>query len=137
MINNGLTSQSFKLERGVRQGDSLSPYLFVVAIQILAILLRSNECIEGIKIGNDEINTLLYADDMTVTLANIPSAENAIQTLNNFEKCSGLEMNLSKTKAMWIGASKKPLGLDWCTGVKTLGIYFSCNREEVIKQNFQ
>ena len=41
---------------------------------------------------------------------------------------------------MWIGANKnlteKRLGLDWCTGVKTLGIYFSCNREEVIKQNF-
>ena len=77
---------------------------------------------------------------MTVTLANIPSAENAIQTLNNFEKCSGMKRNLSKSKAMWIGANKnlteKPLGLDWCTGVKTLGIYFSCNREEVIKQDF-
>ena len=112
----------------------MSPYLFVVAIEILAVLLRSNECIEGIKIGNDEIKTLLYADDMTVTLANIPSAENAIQTLNNFEKCPGLKRNLSKSKAMWIGANKnlteKPLGLDWCTGVKTLGIYFCCNREE-------
>ena len=41
---------------------------------------------------------------------------------------------------MWIGrcknSSDKPLGLDWCTGVKTLGIYFSCNREEVFKENF-
>ena len=106
MINNGLTSQPFKLERGVRQGDPLSPYLFVVAIEILALLLRSNECIEGIKIGNDEIKTLLYADDMTVTLANTPSAENAIQTLNNFEKCSGLKMNLSKLKLCGLEQTK-------------------------------
>ena len=70
MINNGLFSEQFKFERGVRQGDPLSPYLFVVAIEILAISLRSNEHIEGIKIDTDEIKTLLYADNMTATLAN-------------------------------------------------------------------
>ena len=30
-----------------------------------------------------------------------------------------------------------PLGLEWCTGVETLGIYFSCDQEQVRKQNFQ
>ena len=63
-----------------------------------------------------------------------------MQILNDFEKCSGLKMNVSKTKAMWIGANKnsleKPLGLEWCTGVKTLGIHFSRDQVEVIKQNF-
>ena len=116
--------------RGVRQGDPLSPYLFIVAIEILAISSRTNKCIEGIKIGTDEIKSLFYADDMTATLANISSVEILIKILNDFEKCSGLKMNLSKTKAMWIGASKhsleKPLGLEWCSGVKTLGIHFSC-----------
>ena len=140
VINNGLFSKPFKLERGVRQGDPLSPYLFVVAIEILAISLRTNEHVEGIKIDNDEIKTLLYADDMTVTLANTSSVEIFMQILNDFEKCSGLKMNVSKTKAMWIGANKnsleKPLGLEWCTGVKTLGIHFSCDQGEVIKQNF-
>ena len=59
--------------------------------------------------------TLLYADDMTATLENTSSVEIFMQTLNNFEKCSDLKMNISKTKAMWIGAGKKslekPLGL--------------------------
>ena len=118
VINNELFSEQFQLERGVRQGDPLSPYLFVVAIEILALSLRSNEHIEGIKIDNDEIKTLLYADDMTATLANTSW----------------------QTKAMWIGASKnsleKPLGLEWCTGIKTLGIHFSCDQGQIIKQNF-
>ena len=76
---------------------------------------------------------------MTVTLANISSVEILIKILNDFEECFGLKMNLSKTKAMWIGASKhsleKPLGLEWCSRVKTLGIHFSCDQEQVIKQN--
>ena len=141
VLNNGFLSSPFQLERGVRQGDPLSPYLLLIAIEIMAISTRTNENIEGIKIGKDETRSLLYADDMTATLANISSVKKVIQTLNDFEKCSGLKMNLSKTKAMWIGKNKNsletPLGLEWCTGVETLGIYFSCDHEHIKKQNFQ
>ena len=49
-------------------------------------------------------------------------------------------MTLSKTKAMWIGRNinslETPLGLEWCSGVKTLGIHFSCDQEQLIQQNF-
>ena len=86
----------------------MSPYLFLIAIEIMAISITTNEQIEGVKIGEDETKYLLYADDMTATLANISSVEKVIQTLDNFEKCSGLKMNLSKTKAMWIGNGSPP-----------------------------
>ena len=87
-----------------------------MAVEILAISLRTNEHTEGIKTDNDGIKTLLYADDMTATLANISSVYIFIQILHNSEKCSGLKMNISKTKALWIGASKK--SVHWTKNVR-------------------
>ena len=51
VINNGMASDYFTLERGVRQGDPLSPYLFILAVESLAIFIRQNVDIKGIKVG--------------------------------------------------------------------------------------
>ena len=60
VINNGLSSEYFNLEREVRQGAPLSPYLFVVTVTIetLAIPIPQNKNIKGISIGNEETKIL-------------------------------------------------------------------------------
>ena len=50
-MNNGFINGYFKIEKGVRQGDLLSAYLFTLVIEILAIQIRSDSTIKGVSIG--------------------------------------------------------------------------------------
>ena len=62
-INNRHISQYFQIERGVGQGDPLSPYLFIICIELLYIAIRQNDQIKEIKIAENEIKLLQFADD--------------------------------------------------------------------------
>ena len=54
IINDGICSADFDVTRGVRRRDPLSPYLFVLAIELLAIAIRQSKDITGITIGSTE-----------------------------------------------------------------------------------
>ena len=61
-------SNFFALERGVRQGCLLSPYIFLLCVEILAERIRMNQDIKGISINGNEIKISQYADDTTLIL---------------------------------------------------------------------
>ena len=129
------------IERGVRQGDPLSPYLFVTAIEILAIAIRNQDDIKGIKINYLETKLLQFADDTTVVLSDLDSARALFVLLNRFEKVSGLKLNVAKTEAMWIGSlqhcENKPLGVKWKTCIKFLGIFITYDVQILVEKNFK
>ena len=68
--NNGVSSQYFKLERGVRQGDPLSAYLFILCMEIMSSSILRSDAIQGLTINGQEIKLLQYADDTTAVLKN-------------------------------------------------------------------
>ena len=63
VINNGIFSENFNLERSCRHGDPLSPYIFILAIEPLAAEIMRNKKIKGIVIGQKEVKLGQYADD--------------------------------------------------------------------------
>ena len=50
-MTDGSESEMFLVERGVRQGDPLSPYLFIIVLEILDTAIRESKDIEGIQVG--------------------------------------------------------------------------------------
>ena len=66
--NNGHCSSFFNMHRGVRQGDPLSPYLFILALELMSATLKNDPKINGIKIDNSEYLLSQYADDSSLLL---------------------------------------------------------------------
>ena len=111
----------------------------IICIEILAHKLRFDEKIQGFKMQN-LIHTLeLYADDCSIFLhPTDQNLRNAVKTLDEFFKLSGLKVSVSKTKAIWFGkdaATLSPLcsdlNLDWVVTFKLLGIEFHSNLEDM------
>ena len=105
-INNNKTSQYFNIKRGVRQGDPLSPYLFIIAVELLARAIKRSEDISGIHINVREIKMTQYADDLTIFLDKPESIPNLLDLLEIFGQCSGLRINKEKTEALALGSLK-------------------------------
>lgn len=68
MTQAGCLSIFFKLERECRQGDPISPYLFLICAEILSIKIKNNKNIKGIKINKTEYLISQYVDDTVLIL---------------------------------------------------------------------
>ena len=89
---------SFFVKRGVRQGDPLSPLLFILALETLVCQIRENKNIKGFLINGKEIKTTLFADDMTCFLRYTNSYFQLLTSLQNFARYSVLRVNDEKTE---------------------------------------
>ena len=93
------------IQRGVRQGCVLSPYLFNVYTEF--IFRESNE-LKGINIHGQNINNLRYADDTALIATDENDLQKIVDQVKEESSKAGLEMNVKKTMTMVI--SKNPEG---------------------------
>ena len=93
------------LNRGIRQGYPLSPYLFFLSVDVFANAIREKKEIRGITVKDKEIKLIQYADDTTLILdGSEESLLESLRIIEHFGNISDLRLNDKKTEALWIGA---------------------------------
>ena len=145
IVNNSPTTW-FKVNRGCRQGDPISPYIFLLCSEILALSIRQNENIKGYELFGLEIKINQFADDTSLFLdGSQKSFEYCVETVLEYAKYSGLSMNLDKTQVVWFGCKDPPdviflphLNFKWNpTTFNILGVDFTTNLENITDINIE
>ena len=112
VLVNGVSAGFFSSSKGLRQGDPLSPYLFVMGMEVLSVLIRrvvEGGFISGCNIWRGSgpvanISHLFFADDIIVFC----EAKKEYMTYLSwilcwFEVVSGLRINLAKSEIILVG----------------------------------
>ncbi|KAG9283901.1 WD repeat-containing protein 3 isoform X1 [Astyanax mexicanus] len=143
VLTNSITSKPFILTRGTRQGCPLSPLLFVMSIEPLALTIRSHPLIRGVTIGSCEHRISLFADDIILFLKNLtqslPAFFNVIAT---FGKISGYKVNKTKSNIMFLNDKERinpTVGHEFhnaSRGFKYLGIQVTPKIHDIVPGNY-
>lgn len=140
---NGIKSSLFNLHRGTRQGCPLSPLLFALAVEPLAIWLRSENRFEGITRHGQLHKLSFYADDLLLYISNPASSIPIILDIfKKFGKYSGYKLNLTKSDyipvnpaADYLPQSSLPFRKA-TNGFKYLGVHVTKSFTELFSKNF-
>ena len=100
-------SEHLKIEKGVRQGCILSPYLFNLYAERIMREIDLEQYANGVKLGGLNITNLRYADDTTLLATTIKDMKEMLTNLKKASMKAGLSLNIKKTKVMFMGESEK------------------------------
>ena len=104
-FTNGL-STAFTSERGVKQGDVLSPTLFNIFIDDVVKDLINGNC-DPVRIGGLSVNCLLYADDIVLLSESKTGLQTSLNCLGTYCSNWKLQVNVQKSKVIVFNSNGK------------------------------
>ncbi|GJZ40063.1 RNA-directed DNA polymerase, eukaryota, reverse transcriptase zinc-binding domain protein [Tanacetum coccineum] len=126
LVNRSLTDE-FHLHRGLRQGESLSLFLFIMIMEGLHVAVEDAILagyFRGVTVGSQNISHLLFADDVLFLGEWFRSnVINLVNLLQSFYRASGLKLNLQKSKLYGVGVSHDE--------VQQLALLTGCNSQRL------
>jgi len=115
VLLNGVPGKTMHCRRGVRQGDPLSPLLFVLAADFLQVMINRAKYMNLLKLpiplqSSQDFPVMQYADDTLIILEGDPRQLFFLKTLlHNFSESIGLKVNYSKSMMLPINISEERL----------------------------
>lgn len=123
-------SESFDVCRGVRQGDPLSPALYVLAFEPLLQRLSGDSRLSQFPLppGAPPVALFAYADDLSIVVQNEATVCTVLEVLDEYCEASGARVNRSKSAVMYLNSapsSAQPVhGLPVKARLRILGFHF-------------
>ena len=140
---NGVKTDYFPCNVGVRQGENLSPLLFSLYMNDLSNFISNSNMVSGVTCNIHELETeaikfvklfiLLYADDTVLLAENANDLQNLLNIYSNYCEAWKLKLNTSKTKVLFFSRGRQrrrsfhfnDVSLDTVNEYKYLGILFN------------
>ncbi|KAJ0788573.1 putative RNA-directed DNA polymerase [Helianthus annuus] len=149
VLVNGSPTFEFQCQKGLRQGDPISPFLFLVVMEILSCLISNAcnlGCFKGINTpnGGPVMSHFLYADDALILGEwSVENIKTIARILRIFHICSGLKINFHKSNIFGLGVTEEELeSMASILGCKTgsfpfkyLGISVGANMNRIYNWN--
>ena len=143
-VNGGFSSDCMKIEQGLRQGSPLSLGLFNLVVEILALVIRQENKIQGIQIDEYHKKVGQYAGDLwAIILGEQKYLNELMKKFEEYSHMSGLKINFDKTQVLRIGAwsdsditLESEKNLTWTKCIKVLGIKIMTDHKKMIQENY-
>ena len=107
---NGVLTDSFPLQRSVRQGCPMSSILYSLVVEPLSKMIKSDNLIRGIALpGGNTCVIQQFADDTTITVQDMSSITRTIELIHLYGKASGSVINMTKSEIMFVNSLESSL----------------------------
>ncbi len=145
VLVNGFISVLIVLERSLKQGGPLSSMLYAIYTEVLALAVRDDKKIVGIKLpGGKEVISVHFADDAEYFLAATTLLADLFDMFRRFKCATGSTINKSKTQGLTLGIPNfddpdlhKVEWMNMKGGLKILGIFYFTKYEKTRKKNWE
>ena len=91
----------FQVNIGLRQGSALSPFLFILVMELISRKISTA----------DALKKIMYADDLVIVAEHREELQGALEEWYDMFKKHGLKMNLDKTEVMWVGKHREEVNI--------------------------
>ena len=109
-ISPNTVTAPFPCNKGIRQGDGLSPVLFSLYMNDIPNLQTDKKCL-GIKLEDQNINCLMYADDLTLISTSANDLQHSLDVLEEHPNNWKLKINVKKSSIMIFNKDGQRLAL--------------------------